>query len=255
VNVRTEPSAAGVLVVTIDRPQRRNAFDTATAARLGEVFAGVGPEVRALVLRGAGGVFCAGADLKERLGMSDDHWQAQHRGFEETFARLRAVEAPTVAAVEGVALGGGFEFALSCDVVVAGRSARFAFPEVTRGIIPGCGGTQLLARRAGPSRAKELVCSGRALDGEEAAGWGVVNLLVEDGAASARALELAETLAANAPIAVRQAKWAIDTGLALPLEEAARVELEAYARVVPTEDRREGVAAFNERRAPRFTGR
>lgn len=247
--------ARHVLLVTIDRQERRNAFDTQTARRLREVLSSVDEQTRAVVLTGAGGYFCAGADLKERRDLSDEEWQAQHRLFEDAFATLRRVAVPTLAAVEGAALGGGFELALSCDLIVSSKVARFGFPEVTRGIIPGCGGAQLLARRAGVARAKEAVLTGRSLTATEAAGWNVVNELVAQGEAVPRAVEQASSIAANAPIAVREAKWAIDAGVHLPLEDAVKVELIAYARVVPTEDRREGMRAFDERRPPQFVGR
>lgn len=254
-SVRIERPEPHLTALIIDRPERRNAFDTDTARRLADAFGGIGPEVRALIVHGAGGHFCSGADVKEREGMTDERWQEQHRLFEVAFSRLRAVAAPVVAAVEGVALGGGFELALSCDLIVCGRSARFSFPEVTRGIVPGLGGMALLARRAGPGRAKELVLTGRILAAEEAAAWGVANLVVDDGDTMAHAVALASTLAANAPVAVREAKKAIESGFGRNLEETVEMELEAYSRVVPTEDRREGIRAFNEGRPARFKGR
>lgn len=253
-----EEAALHVILVTLNRPAVLNAFNTAMAREIADAFGRLGSDdaVRAVVLRGAGErAFCTGADLKERAGLGDDAWADQHRVFEDAFRAIRECPQPTIAAVEGHALAGGLELALSCDVILAGEGATFAQPEVTRGIIPGGGGTQLLPRLIGRGRAKELIFSGRRIDAATAERWGLVTRLVERGRAVAEALALAGQIAANGPIAVRQAKRAIDAGLDAPLAAGLAIELDQYARCVPTEDRREGIAAFNERRPPRFTGR
>jgi enoyl-CoA hydratase/carnithine racemase len=198
------------------------------------------------VVAGEGPSFCAGADVKERAGLEDDDaWLAQHHVLEAAFAAVRECPAPVIAAVEGAALGGGLELALSCDLVVAGEGASFGQPEVRRGIMPGGGATQLLPRAVGVARAKLLILAGEPVDAATALAWGLVVELVPAGEARARALDLAARIAANAPLAVRGAKAAIDRG----------GELERYAEVVRTQDRREGTRAFVERREPRFEGR
>jgi enoyl-CoA hydratase/carnithine racemase len=175
--------------------------------------------------------------------------------FEQAAMALLRCPAPVIAAVEGFALGGGGELALLADFVVAGAGAVFAFPEVTRGIFPGIGGTQLLPRIVGAPRAKELIFTGRRVDAAEARAIGLVNHVVPAGQARARALELAATIAENGPLAVRQAKKAIAYGAETDLETAMVLAIEAYNATVVTEDRLEGVRAFNEKRKPRFTGR
>jgi enoyl-CoA hydratase/carnithine racemase len=157
--------------------------------------------------------------------------------------------------VNGAAYGGGCEIALCCDFIYAARHTRFALPEVTLGIMPGAGGTQTLPRAVGERRAKELLLSGRPWSAGDAADWGMVNRVCEGERLLAEALETAETIAANAPISIRQAKRAMHHGLSLSLADGMLFEIEAYNRMVPTEDRREGVRSFSEKRKPVFTGR
>ncbi len=253
-----EQLAPHVAGVTINRPEVLNAFNTATGEELHQAFNALSDDddVRAVVLHGAGGrAFSTGADLKERAGMSDAAWKAQHRVFEGAFRAVLECRSPVIAAVEGYAFAGGLELALNCDIVVAAEGASFAQPEVTRGIMPGGGGTQLLPRLIGRGRAKELIFSGRRIDATTAEHWGLVTRLVPSGQAQSEALKLAEEIAANGPIAVRQAKRAIDRGLDSPLHFGLTLELDAYAACIPTDDRHEGIRAFNERRPPRFEGR
>lgn len=253
-----EAAAPHVAAVTLNRPEVLNAFNTVMGREIADAFGRLAADadVRAVVLRGAGErAFCTGADLKERAGLDDAAWEAQHRVFEAAFQAIRTCPQPTIAAVEGFALAGGLELAMCCDIILAGAGASFAQPEVTRGIIPGGGGTQLLPRLVGRGRAKELIFSGRRIDAETAERWGLVTRVVEAGQAYRAALELAVQIAANGPIAVRQAKRAIERGLDVGLEAGLAMELEEYARCIPTEDRREGIRAFNERRPPRFEGR
>jgi enoyl-CoA hydratase len=248
-----------VLMVTINRPDSANAMNTALGRELLELFSGIIADpatARVVVLTGSGDrAFCAGADLKERQGMSDEQWNAQHYVFERMIRAIVDCPVPVVAAVNGAAFGGGCELALGCDFVYASRSARFALTEVTLGIMPGAGGTQNLPRAVGSRRAKELIYSGRPFSAEEAYAWGLVNRLCEPAALVRETLAVAQTIAANAPIAVRQAKRAIDLGTQMSLAEGMAFEIEAYGRMVGTEDRREGVRAFNEKCKPRFEGR
>lgn len=257
--LRLEPAANGhVLTVELHRPEVLNAMNTAMGEDLLACFRGpaAAPDVRAVVLAGAGErAFSVGGDLKEREGMSDEAWRAQHVIFEQAAMAVLRCPAPVIAAVEGFALGGGGELALLADFIVAGEGAVFAFPEVTRGIFPGIGGTQLLPRVVGTPLAKELIFTGRRVDAAEAYRVGLVNHVVPSGQARARAHEIAATIAENGPIAVRQAKKAIAWGSETDLETGMVLAIEAYNATVVTEDRLEGVRAFNEGRKPRFRGR
>jgi enoyl-CoA hydratase/carnithine racemase len=253
---RPEPE---VLVVTLNRPQASNAMNTQMGLDLLDVFETMLTDpafCRAIVLTGAGEkAFCAGGDLKERNGMSDAAWQAQHLIFERMVRAIIDCPMPVIAAVNGAAYGGGCETALCCDFIYAARTARFALPEVTIGIMPGAGGTQNLPRAVGERRAKELLLSGKPWSAEDAANWGMVNRVCEPATLLDEAIAIAKTIADNAPISIRQAKRAIHHGLSLSLADGLLFEIEAYNRMVPTQDRREGVASFSEKRKPRFEGR
>jgi enoyl-CoA hydratase/carnithine racemase len=248
-----------VLTVRINRPEVRNAISTQVGADLHDVFTRLindTQDYRCVILTGAGDkAFCAGGDLKERNGMSDAQWMKQHALFERMTLSLLDCPIPLIGAVNGAAFGGGCEIALGCDFIYASRTARFALTEVTLGIMPGAGGTQNLPRAVGLRRAKELIYSGRPFSAEEAHAWGLVNRLCEPAALMAEALATAQSIAANAPISIRQAKHAIDLGTQMSVAEGMAFEIEAYNRMVGTEDRREGIRAFNEKRKPRFEGR
>jgi enoyl-CoA hydratase len=247
-----------IMTVEMHRPQALNAMNTAMGRELLACFQGLfwDKETRVVVLTGAGErAFCVGADLKERQGMSDETWREQHVIFEQAAFRLLRCPHPVIAAVEGFAMGGGCELALLSDFVVASETAVFAAPEVTRGIFPGIGGTQLLPRIVGAPFAKEMIFTGRRVPAEEAKTVGLVNHLVAAGQARSKALEIAASIAQNGPIAVRQAKKAIAWGAETDLETGMMLAIEAYNITVQTEDRLEGVRAFNEHRAPQFQGR
>ena len=252
------PSADGfVVTVELCRPEALNAMNTAMGEELLRCFEALQWDrtVRAVVFTGAGEkAFCVGGDLKEREGMTDEAWRAQHLIFEQGAARVYHCPVPVIAAVEGFAMGGGCELAVLSDMIVASESAVFAVPEVTRGIFPGIGGTQLLPRIIGAPAAKEMIFTGRRVNAQEAAALGLVNHLVARGQARATALEIAATIADNGPIAVRQAKKAINWGSETDLETGMALAIEAYNVTVVTEDRLEGVRAFNEKRKPRFQG-
>lgn len=247
-----------VVTVVLNRPEQMNALNTAMGEDLLACFEALhrDPEVRAVVLTGAGDrAFCAGGDLKERNEMTDEAWRAQHVIFEQAAWRILRCPVPVIAAVEGYALAGGCELAVLADFVVAGEGAVFGVPETTLGIFPGIGGTVLLPRILGAPLAKELIFTGRRMGAEEARAAGLVNHVVPRGQARARAAEIAAAIAANAPIAVRQAKKAIMYGLETDLDTAMVLAIEAYNATVVTEDRLEGVRAFNEKRRPVFKGR
>lgn len=256
--IRVHPEGEHVRLVTLDRPEVLNAISTQLAADVHDLYTRLTAEpqgVRCIVLTGAGKAFCAGGDLKERDGMTRQQWQSQHELFERTFVAMLECPVPTIAAVNGAAFGGGLEVALCCDFIYAGAGVRFALPEVKLGIMPGGCGTQNLARAAGERRAKELVLSGRAFTADEALAWGVVNRVCTGDTLLAEALSTARTIAGNAPMSVRQARKSIHYGLQVDLLTGYRFEIEAYNRLVDTEDRLEGVRAFNEKRPPVFQDR
>jgi enoyl-CoA hydratase/carnithine racemase len=242
----------------LNRPQVLNAIDNELGADLCSACEAIGADdgIWAVVLRGAGErAFCAGADLKARRDFSAEQWSAQRALFRRTFAALRGVPQPTIAAVHGYALGGGTELALLCDMVIASDDAVFGLTEVSLGIIPGGGGTQNLPRLIGRQRAKELIFSARRIAASDALALGFVNRVVTRDALLSTAVALAQEIMKNSPFAVRQVKWAIDQGADLPFADGLDREHEAYMRAIASEDRREGIAAFNEKRPPRFTGR
>jgi enoyl-CoA hydratase len=248
-----------ILLVTLNRPEVSNALNTQMGLDLVELFEAFSTDLqglRAVIVTGSGEkAFCAGGDLKERSGMTDESWQAQHAIFERMVRAMMGCPLPVLAAVNGAAYGGGCEIAAASDFVYAASHARFALTEVTLGIMPGAGGTQNLARAVGERRAKELILSGLPFTVAEAEAWGLVNRVVEPPDLLETTLEVARRIAGNGPIAVRQAKQAIHRGMQMSLWDGLAFEIEAYNRLVPTEDRREGVLAFNERRKPVFRGR
>lgn len=248
-----------ILLVTMNRPKAANAMNTQLSRDMTDLFEGLNldsGQTRCVVVTGAGErAFCAGGDLKERHGMTDEAWQRQHLIFERMVRALLDCPVPVIAAVNGAAYGGGCEIAATADFIYAAETARFALTEASLGIIPGAGGTQTLARAMGERRAKELILSCRPFSGKEAQDWGFVNAVYPGAELLDAALATAERIAGNGPIAVRQAKQAIHRGLSMSLRDGLAFEIEAYNRTVPSADRREGVAAFNEKRKPRFEGR
>ena len=248
-----------VLVVTLNRPEVANAMNTQMGLDLMELFEGLTVDIeglRVVVLTGQGPkAFCAGGDLKQRNGMTDEAWQAQHLVFERMLRAILACPIPVIAAVNGAAYGGGCEIAAAADFVYASTNARFALTEVTLGIMPGVGGTQNLPRAVGERRAKELILSGLPFSAEQAERWGLVNRVLPPQELRDAALAIAGRIAGNGPISVRQAKQAIHRGLQMSLADGLAFEIEAYNRLIPTADRSEGVLAFNERRTPNFHGK
>ena len=246
-----------LLVVTLNRPEAMNALNTQMGKDKLDLWTRLAAEpgdVRCVVLTGAGDrAFCAGGDLKERNGMSDAAWNAQHEIFERAYLALLELPLPVIAAVNGAAFGGGFEMALSCDFIYAAKGARLALPEARLALIPGVGGTQTLARAAGERRAKELVLTGEPFDAQQGYDWGIVNKVCDN--VLEESLAVARKISANGPLAVRQVKKAIHYGLQMDLATGFRFAVEAYNQLVGTEDRMEGVRAFNEKRKPRFQGK
>jgi enoyl-CoA hydratase len=246
-----------VLVVTLNRPQVLNALNTQMGRDKLDLWVRLAADPqdwRCVVLTGAGErAFCAGADLKERDGMTETVWRAQHEIFERAFMALMELPLPVIAAVNGAAFGGGLEMALACDFIYAAKTARMALSETRLGLMPGGAGTQNLPRAAGERRAKELIFTAEPFDAQQGYDWGIVNRVCDN--ALQDALTVASKIAANAPLAVRQAKKSVHYGLQMDLLTGYRFEIEAYNQLVGTEDRMEGVRAFNEKRKPRFQGK
>jgi methylglutaconyl-CoA hydratase len=244
--------------LVLNRPEALNAIDNGLAEELCAACLGLAADesVWAVILRGNGErAFCAGADVKARLGFTRRQWLEQRALFRRMFGLVRALPQPLIAAVHGYALGGGTELALLSDIVVAAEDARFGLTEVSLGIIPGGGGTQTLPRLVGRARAKELIYTARRVAAADALALGMVNRVVPRAELLEAAVALADEILRNSPFAVRQAKWAIDQGADLPFGEALEREHAAYMRAIDSKDRAEGIAAFNEKRPPKFSGR
>lgn len=249
----------GILVVTLDRQEVRNALNTRMGIELRDLFVPLKftpGDLRCIVITGAGDkAFCSGGDLKERKGMSDHDWRLQHAIFEEGYYAVMECAVPVIAAVNGAAYAGGCELALACDFIHASSEARFALTEVTIGIMPGAGGTQNLPRAVGERRAKEIILTGAPFTAQQGYDWGMVNGVHEPGDLMEAVMGIARRIAGNAPISVRQAKKSIHAGLQMDLMNGLAFEVQAYERMISTDDRREGIDAFNEKRKPRFKGR
>jgi enoyl-CoA hydratase len=254
----TEP-APHVLQITLNRPAASNALNTRMGEELGAVFQNYSEEpgeVRCVILTGIGDkAFCAGGDLKERNGMSNEAWLAQHAIFERFFFSMVEFPLPIICAANGHAFGGGLEMVLAADFAYGVANAKFALTETKLGIMPGGGGTQNLPRAVGPRRAKEIIFSARPFCADEAAAWGVLNRICSPETLLEECLGTAKTIAANGPLSIRQAKKAIHHGMQTDLTRGLWLEIEAYNRLVFTEDRLEGVKAFNEKRTPNFRGK
>jgi enoyl-CoA hydratase/carnithine racemase len=247
-----------VAEMQLHRPEALNALSTALMRELADVTAETARngDVRAVVLTAAGErAFCVGADLKERNAMSEDDLRAQRVVFRAAFGGVLQLPQPVVAAVHGFALGGGCELALSCDIVVGDETAVLGLPEVTIGLVPGGGGTQLALRRLGAGRAADVVLTGRRIPAGEAHALGLLDRLVPAGSAHQAALELAEQIAANSPVATRAAKRALRDGWGLDYAAAMEVEDTAWRTAAFSADRKEGIAAFNEKRPPQWPSR
>src|SRR3954468_2658634 len=247
-----------VLEIELHRPEALNALSTALARELADVTAQIAQNdgARVVLLTAVGDrAFCVGADLKERNAMSADDLRAQRVVFRAAFGGVLQLPQPVVAAVHGFALGGGCELALSCDIVVGDETAVLGLPEVTIGLVPGGGGTQLALRRLGAGHAAAAVLPGRPIPAGEAHALGLLDRLVPAGSAHQAALELAEQIAANSPVATPAAKRALRDGWGLDYAAAMDVEDTAWRTAAFSADRKEGIAAFNEKRSPQWPGR
>lgn len=256
--IRVEQRGA-VAVWTIDRADRANALSRATLLAFGKLSRDVAgnDSVRAVVVTGAGDkAFCAGADLKERQGMTENDVRVQVALYRSELGPLDRSPKPVVAALNGATLGGGLELALCCDLRVAAPHAQLGLPETTLGIIPGAGGTQRLPRIVGEARAKEMILLGRRLTADEALAWGLVNRVTPAGKNVVDdAVEWVRSIAEGAPIAQAAALEAIDRSFDTTLELGLELEKVSYDRTLVSADRREALAAFAEKRKPRFEGR
>ncbi|XP_032812788.2 methylglutaconyl-CoA hydratase, mitochondrial-like [Petromyzon marinus] len=251
----------GIVVVGLNRPEAKNALGKTLVKALKEVMVAVrwNRTVRVVIVRSeVPGIFCAGADLKERARMPELEVGPFVADLRQLSVDLGNLPVPTIAALDGAALGGGLEMALACDIRVAASTAKMGLVETKLGIIPGAGGTQRLPRLVGPSVAKELIFSARVLDGAQAAVLGLVSRDVAQNqlgdAAFLSALELAREIRTQAPVALRMAKMAIDRGVEVDLTTGMAFEQACYAQVIPTKDRLEGLLAFKEKRPPRYKG-
>jgi enoyl-CoA hydratase/carnithine racemase len=245
----------GVATVTLDRPDRHNALGGRIVGELGEALEEIegSGQIRAMILTGAGErAFCSGVDLKERGEMDADERWAHNRALGAFTERLARLQVPTIAAVNGLAFGGGLEMTLACDFRIAAEDATFALPEVGIGIVPGAGGTQRLPRLVGPTKAKELILTGRRIDAGTALDMGLVSKVVPSGSLMEEARALAGEIAANSPLALAYAKAAVDLASETTIEQGLRYETAAIRATLSSEDYRIGLAAFAEKRAPEF---
>jgi methylglutaconyl-CoA hydratase len=254
-----ENASYSIAKLTLNRP-KANAMGRQFMQEFGEILVTLETDTtdtRCLVITSCSPkVFSAGADLKERSTMSQEEAAEFVCTLRSTMERVARLPMPVIAAVEGVALGGGLELALAADLRVASGRATLGLPETSLAILPGAGGTQRLPRLIGKARAKELIWTGRKLSGEEALLYGLVEEVVPAGEATDRAMELAFQIAQNGPIGIRASKEAIDRGLECnDMYDALEIERRCYAKVLPTKDRLEGLAAFKEGRKPQYTGR
>ncbi|KAM8713564.1 hypothetical protein ACLKA7_013826 [Drosophila subpalustris] len=258
---RLEGAQKGITVLGLNRPAAKNAFSRGLVNTFKDILEEIRLDngSRVVVLRSlTPGIFCAGADLKERKGMTTEEtseFVTQLRGL---LISIEQLPMPVIAALDGAALGGGLEMALACDIRTAANNAKMGLVETRLAIIPGAGGTQRLPRILSPALAKELIFTARVFDGTEAKELGLVNHVVQQNeskdAAYQRALKLAEEILPNGPVGVRMAKLAVDKGMQVDLNTGYSIEEVCYAQVIPTKDRLEGLAAFAEKRKPVYKG-
>ncbi|WP_156290606.1 enoyl-CoA hydratase-related protein [Oceanobacillus salinisoli] len=247
-----------IAYVTINRPEVLNCFDYQTLEDLETLIQNlhIDQEVQVVIFTGAGSkAFSAGADLKERKTLSDKEVNRNVKKISEVFEQLENLPQPTIAAINGYAFGGGFELALACDFRFAVSHARMGLTETSMGIIPGAGGTQRLPRLIGRSKALELILTAKRLAAEEALQYGIVSKVIEEDGLIESCEELAGRILENAPIAVKQAKFAVRNGMNTDIKTALEIEANAYKLTIPTQDRIEALQAFSEKRSPKFIGK
>ena len=256
--LRRQVDEQGICRVTLNREKALNSLNGDLVEAMGEAFYEMryDDEVRVVIVTGAGErAFCAGADLVERRQMDEGAVRRRIDDYRDVFRRIAGIPKPTICAINGYAFGGGLELAMACDLRVVDEDTEIGLTELKLGIIPGAGGTQRLSRLVGVARAKELIFTGARISGRRAAEIGLVNYAVPSESVMDKAEELAQQMVTSAPIAVAQAKRAIDTGSGVDLESGLELESAAYAITLPTEDREEGLAAFKEKRTPKFEGK
>ncbi len=247
----------GIAIITLNRPESANALSTALLYELSHLLYDLAyrRDVRVVIFTGAGEkVFCAGADLKERSGMNETEVRKTVALIRETINQIEQLPQPVICALNGSAFGGGLELALACDIRVAADTAQLGLTETSLGIIPGAGGTQRLPRLIGKGKAKELIFTAKRITAKEAEQIGLVEYVVPREQLMEKAMEIAEQIVVNAPIAVMQAKIAINRGLDVDLATGLRIEQMAYDITIPTKDRLEGLQAFKEKRKPVYKG-
>lgn len=247
-----------VVVLTLNRPEAMNAFNFDMLHALKSEIEAIRfrPEVRVVIITGAGQrAFCAGADLKERATLTEIQVKQFIFTIRNLFTDIESLNKPVIAAVNGVALGGGTELALAADIRIASLDASMGLTETRLAIIPGAGGTQRLPRLIGRGKAKELIFTGRRVDAREALDIRLVNRICEPELLMSESMKMAEMICETGPIAIEQAKYAIDAGLETDLRTGLSIESNAYWITIPTEDRLEGLAAFREKRKPVFKGK
>ncbi|WP_226666447.1 enoyl-CoA hydratase [Metabacillus litoralis] len=248
----------GICIITLNRPESANALSVALLNTIRNTIdkCKADESIRCFIFTGTGAkAFCAGADLKERSAMTDQQVRETVQLIGDCITAIEEIPQPVIAAINGVALGGGTEITLACDIRIASETAIFGLPETSLGIIPGAGGTQRLPRLIGPAKAKELIYTARKIDAKEAHKIGLVQYVTKVELLEKKALDLASEIAQNAPIAIKQAKKAINWGHDIDLTKGLTIERHAYDMTISTKDRLEGLRAFKEKRLPRFTGK
>lgn len=256
--VNEEYSSENVYILELNRPEAMNSLNTLMAIELIDCLKELQEkdDLRVLILTGSGEKsFCVGADLKERKGMTNKQWKQQHDIFEDAYALLRNFPYPVIAAVNGFALGGGMEMLLSCDLRYASEHVKMGLPEVTLGIIPGVGGTQLLPRAIPVGLAKEFLFRGNKIDAQKALEAGIVNDVFAKEELLSNTLVVAKEIARNAPLSLKAIKQSINNGLQTDINTALTIELDQYYKCANSEDRLEGILSFNEKRKPNWQGK
>ncbi len=253
-----EEKRKGAVLLTLNRPEVMNAINFSLLEALRDRIESCwhDDDVRVILITGSGSkAFCAGADLKERMTLSDLEVKRFIKTIRDTFSLLEEVSKPVIAVINGVALGGGLEMALACDLRIASESAVMGLTETSLAIIPGAGGTQRLPRIVGRAKAKELIFTARRISAGEAERIGLINEVINNRSLMDRAWEIAWEIAANGPLAVAQAKYAINAGMNVDVNTGLFIESRCYDLIIPTADRLEGLKAFQEKRKPRYRGK
>ncbi|MFP3123203.1 enoyl-CoA hydratase [Ectobacillus funiculus] len=256
-NIRLDYIAPHIATITLNRPQQANALSISLLEELQAALGQVKEErkIRAVIITGAGEkIFCAGADLKERARMNEEQVRQAVSMIRSSINMIASLPQPVIASINGIALGGGLELSLACDIRIASDTAILGLTETSLAIIPGAGGTQRLPRLIGLGRAKELIYTARRISAEEAYQYGLIEHVVSLAELEQKAMEIAEKIVINGPIAVKMAKRAISQGIETDLQSGLELEREAYEEVIGTKDRVEGLRAFKEKRKPLYKG-